>query len=98
MNSVIQPGDIDTSRHFWDTFNNLETEVSARWIVKFCQQRDKGWKPFTYDEIEQFYQENGYRNFWFNRLTQNGFIKEQDNLYHYNWRHQPCSPALPKSQ
>lgn len=61
----IDPSDINTSRHFFGAFGNHETEVSANWIVRFCQQRDNTWSPFTYAEIEKFYKFTG---FTFNRL------------------------------
>ena len=72
----IQPNHINTDpttgpegEHFFDAFNNTETELSARWLVRFAQQRDSGWEPFTLDEIETFYNEGGYKGFAFNRLV-----------------------------
>lgn len=68
----ITPNDISINQHFWDAFGNNETEVSAHWIVRFCQERGTGWEPFTYDEINSFYQANCKAkhpgNFTFNRL------------------------------
>lgn len=72
----INPNDINRQQHFWDTFDNNETEISADWIVRFCQQRGGGWENFTYDEINGYYQQrlrikkpNFQGNFSFNRLT-----------------------------
>lgn len=51
----IQPRDIDTTKHLWNAFDNWETEVSACYIVAFCQMKGT-WVPFIYDEINSFYQ------------------------------------------
>ena len=81
--SAIKPSDIDTSQHFWDAFGNYETEVNARWIVRFCQDRDS-WEPFTYDELNSFCEENGHKgDFWFNRLGKEDFIQKKGYLYHH---------------
>ena len=59
---------------YWDTFGNSETEVSAYWVVWFLQERDKGWEPFTYGEIDDFYNKkrgkkgHAKEHFSFNRL------------------------------
>jgi hypothetical protein len=65
---MINPSDINTNSHFWDAFGNNETEVSANYIVRFCQERGH-WEPFTLAEIEAFYQRtSGHQGFSFNRL------------------------------
>lgn len=72
----VQPDGIDTSRHFWDAFDHSETEISARWLVRFAQAHGRGWEPFTAEQIEQFYQEESggkLRNFSFNRLIEPGW-------------------------
>lgn len=70
---AVQPNDIDTSKHFWNSFDHNETEISANYIVAFCQERGRGWGPFTYEEINAFYQKrctsNSPGNFTFNRLV-----------------------------
>lgn len=65
----ITPHDIATPKggHFWGAFDNCETEISARWIVRFCQERGD-WSPFTLADIEEFYNRGGYQNFRFNWL------------------------------
>lgn len=69
----IKPSDIDTSRHFWGAFGNMEREVSARWIVRYCQQAGS-WEGFTERQLQDFYnQERGKAGhapeaFWFNGL------------------------------
>lgn len=73
MSYGIRPNDIDTSRHFWECFNKSETEVSARYIAQFMQERqDKGyvdWAPFTYADINDFYSRKGAGDgFTFNGL------------------------------
>lgn len=69
-----RPEEIDASQHFWDSFGNAETEISARDIVAFCQDRDQGWQPFTYEAINTFYQQRckakSPGNFTFNRLVE----------------------------
>lgn len=65
----IRPEQIDCTRHFFDAFDNMETEISAKWIVKFAQARARGWAPFSYEDINGFYSrtiKDGYR---FNRLV-----------------------------
>ena len=84
--SAIKPSDIDTSQHFWDAFGNRETEISALWIVRFCQDRNS-WEPFTYDELNSFCKAKGHRgDFWFNRLGKKDFIQKIDNLHHITHR------------
>ena len=64
---VIRPSHIDTSDHFWDTFDNRETEASARLIVTFCQEREgDDWRSFTKKELDERFKED----FWFNKLTE----------------------------
>lgn len=72
-NFQIQPDDIDTppGGHFWGAFDNTETEVSARYVVRLCKRKG-GWHPFSHDEIERFYNESGHRGFSFNRLIRPG--------------------------
>ena len=81
----IRPEHIDATRHFFDAFDNNEREISAAWIVRFCQERGKGWEPFTREDIEQYYQGRGHRDFWFNGLDEYpryGIVKrEQDGRY-----------------
>lgn len=66
--STIMPSDIDTSRHFFNAFDNMETETSAKWVVRFCQGKG-GWVDFTGEEIEAFYNKDGFCDFQFNRLV-----------------------------
>ncbi len=60
----IAPGHIGIDEHFFEAFGNTQTEVSARWIVRLCQDRG-GWLPFTKEEIDAF----GKHKFCFNRLN-----------------------------
>jgi len=85
--SVIKPNDIDTSKHFFGAFGNMETEISANYIVRFCQERGN-WEPFSYDELNGFCQRVGHKgDFWFNRLGKDGFVeKVTDGLYHITHR------------
>lgn len=77
----IRPEDIDTNDHFWDTFDNHETEVSARWIVRFCQHYGT-WKPFSDSAIEGFYNSYGLWGFSFNRLIKERWIQLIDEKYY----------------
>lgn len=64
----IKPADIDTSHGLMDSFGNVETEVSASYIVRMMQERGD-WTPFTHEEIEAFYSRSGRnRGFTFNHL------------------------------
>lgn len=71
----IRPEHINAESHFYDSFGNAETEVSARWIVRLCQGSGD-WRGFTRDEIEKIYNKRGLVNFSFNRLVDgpNGFV------------------------
>ena len=68
------PEDFATDRNYWNTFDNSETEVSARWVVMFLQDRGKGWDDFTVGEVLTFYGDEreksnkGDDGFTFNRL------------------------------
>jgi hypothetical protein len=77
----IAPRRIDTSGHFWNAFGNHKTEISANWIVWFCQERS-GWHPFTLAELEEFYHANGFAGgFEFNGLDTDGFVALRDGKY-----------------
>lgn len=65
----IRPSDITADGHLWDAFDHYETEVSARYIVRMCQQRGN-WQPFTQEDIEAVYQAAGFKGFTFNRLIE----------------------------
>jgi hypothetical protein len=69
-NFPIKPEHIDASKHLFESFNQLETEISAGWIVCFMQQRGTGWAPFTYEEINEFYSKKHSNGFTFNRLVE----------------------------
>jgi hypothetical protein len=70
----IRPCDINIDHkkgfeHLWDSFGNSETEVSAYFIVKLCQELG-GWVPFTLSQIEAVYQKGGQHDgYLFNRLV-----------------------------
>ena len=82
----IRPEHIDTAQHFWNAFDNMERELSANWIVTFCQDRGEGWAPFTVEEIERFCQAHGGMHFHLDGLDEYpqryGIIKrERDGRY-----------------
>lgn len=62
-------------KHFYQAFGRYETEVSAWWIVKFCQERGD-WKPFTLDQLEEFYNRTPKNNpkFSLNGLDQHHYV------------------------
>jgi hypothetical protein len=65
----IQPENIDSSRRPSDAFDNIETEISAIWIIRFLQERGTGWDPFTFEEINAFYNRMIKGEYGFNRLV-----------------------------
>lgn len=73
----ITPAHIDTDRHFWDGFGNRETEISANWIVRFCQQLGQGWAPISLHDLQAYYnqeREGRPERFSFNRLASEGYV------------------------
>ncbi len=53
----IRPSSIDATKHFYGAFGHCQTEFSAGWIVRFCQQRTgDNWRPFTRADLLAFYQ------------------------------------------
>ena len=77
----IRPEHIDASKHLWDAFGNSETETSAGYIVRLCQEIGE-WKSFTYEQIETFYRKSGFVNYTFNSLLSRGWIVEFNGMYH----------------
>lgn len=71
----IQPKDIPSKGwdHLWNAFDNNETEISAAYILLMCQERGN-WAPFTFEEINTFYNEKRKTpcHFTFNRLIEPG--------------------------
>jgi hypothetical protein len=79
----IRPSDISTKEHFFDAFNNSETEVSAKWLVRLAQ-KNGDWRDFTKAEIDEF----SKQDFWFNRLLDDGSYeppirKNEDGTYSF---------------
>ncbi len=80
---AIKPDQINANRHFFDGFGNREKEITAGWIVRFCQERGTGWQPFTAAEINAYYHAQGRaEEFWFNGLDSGGYLVLQDGKYH----------------
>ena len=78
----ILPKDIDTSLHFTCAFGNMETETSARHIVRLCQ-KENNWLPFTLEEIiDNVFNECGKYNFTFSKLLSQGFILHRGKDYY----------------
>lgn len=74
---AIRPDQIDASRSFMETiWQNMETEISANWLVRFAQDRNS-WKPFTVAELEEFYHKKWPdEHFHFNKLRRTGHIAD----------------------
>jgi len=49
----ISPKDINTKKHFFGAFGNIETEVSANYIVRLCQE--KGIGPHSHQYKSKIY-------------------------------------------
>lgn len=79
----IRPSDIDTSKHFFNAFGKTETEISAMWIVQFCQNRGAGWEPFSRAEIESFYAQKHKDGFTFNGLIPKYIIEDARRQEYY---------------
>lgn len=76
------PDAIDASGHLWDAFDHCETEISAGWIIRLCQERGRGWEPFSRAEIEAFYARKD--GFTFNQLLSRGFlIPDTADRFHF---------------
>lgn len=87
VTTEITPYHIDTNGHFFEAFGNMETENSARWIVRFCQRRNDGWADFTYEQIDAFYRSKGRMDgFTFNRLIEDGYIIQAGDRYQISHR------------
>jgi hypothetical protein len=78
----VLPDHIDAGVHFFDAFHHNETEVSAGYIVRFCQQRGQGWAPFSQADIEAFYNRSGHTDFRFNRLLPGLIHQDLHGLFH----------------
>ncbi len=80
----IKPVDIDVEKHFFNAFGNYEREISARWIVRMCQEKE-GWVPFTGDDINTFYHASGRRplseDFLFNGLDNGEYLVLEGDEY-----------------
>lgn len=75
--TLPRPSDIDASKHMYSSFGQSESEVSAGYIVRFMQERQKqgrkDWESFTYADIDDFYTRKGAGNgYTFNRLIGHG--------------------------
>lgn len=77
----IQPEHINATGHLWDAFGKNETEISAGYIVRLCQQNGS-WRPFTENELEEFYSKSGHKGFHFNGLDSRGLIVLTDYKYY----------------
>jgi hypothetical protein len=80
---LIQPKDIDPSDHLFDAFGKMEIEICAGWIIRFLQDRNDGWKPFTHVEIDEFYRREQRGHINSDWLSVSGWIYVgSDKKYH----------------
>jgi outer membrane receptor protein involved in Fe transport len=74
IKSKIKPSDLGIAdiNHLWNAFGQAEAEISARWIVRFCEEKNGDtWDDFTVADLTAFYQERigMVESFRFNNLT-----------------------------
>lgn len=53
LNTNVMPNNIDTTRHFDGAFGHFETELTARLIVKVCQNLRNRWMPVTILQLNE---------------------------------------------
>jgi hypothetical protein len=73
---------INTEGLPWKAFDHSGTEISARWVIRLCQEKGE-WLPFTQEQIDEF---SGH-SFHFNRLRESrtesdNFVQLRDGMYH----------------
>jgi hypothetical protein len=49
----IRPRDIESDLVLANTFGKRESEVTAYWVVRYCQSR-RSWTPFNFDKLVRF--------------------------------------------
>lgn len=68
----VRPEHLDATQLPSCSFNKIEAEVTAMWVVRFCQARGRGWESFTDPEIEGFYNKarepEEAEEFWWNGM------------------------------
>lgn len=77
LKTRIRPKDINANQHMFNTFEHQETEVSAGWIVRFCQEENGNtWDSFPESKLIDYYQKlcKAKESFLFNRLTRDSFV------------------------
>lgn len=74
----IVPKDLNTTNSLIGSlFNKSEKEVSASWIIQFCQKHSPdSWSPFSEEDLVKYYQSilGEEKSFCFNGLIGDGFI------------------------
>lgn len=81
---VVKPENVKADGPLWDTFGHNETEVSARWIVRFLQEErpGQGWGPFPEADLQTYYEKGrgGPETFHLNRLPAQGHVVVRDGV------------------
>ncbi len=68
------PSDIDVTKQLMGVFDNSLRDISAWWIIKFCQDRGKGWEPFPLEELEAYCLTFNHHPFHLHGLNWQGFL------------------------
>ena len=78
----VQPRHIDASDHLFGAFDHCETEISAGWIVRLCQELGT-WGPFSQTQLDEFYHRRRPKgeSFHFNRLIRSGVSYNRGTPY-----------------
>lgn len=89
----IRPSDIiaDTRQHLMGALGNVETEISALWLIRYAQEKEAEgqlWPIFTKAALDERHQAKfPGQDFRFNRLIRDGWIEEVgDNAYAFTDR------------
>jgi len=76
IKASVKPSALNIAKvsHLFGAFDHMETEISARWVVRFCEQSGDTWDDFKRADLVAFYQEKLGANetFHFNRLIRPG--------------------------
>lgn len=81
-NYPVAPSHINTSRHLWNAFDKMETEISALWLVRLAQERGD-WSSFTDQEIAAFYQRKHRGAFFHFNGAQDYLILDGTGRFHF---------------
>lgn len=80
-NPPIKLTHLQTTEQSSGAFNHPVSQVCALWIVRFCQERKKGWGPISKEGFLAYYsaKSNGEHMGSFGDLIDRGWIKIPGN-------------------